>query len=420
MSRNDTLLYTRYYADNYEEVHVGDTIYRYYYVYTPDGLSMIAERIGNTMNLKLYSVETDYLGSIVSLYNYKGQTEFRAEYDAWGRQNVVTDNLTHFQRGYCAHEHWHEFDLIDMNGRMYDPIIARFLSPDPFVQAPEDLQNYNRYSYCLNNPLKYTDPSGESVLLAAIIGAVIFGSGNLAVQAYIGEIDNFKDGLKAFGSGAIAGFALGSGIAAGLSVPILGATIKTAGCIYAGTTALSTTYGIIEGAFNGEWSHLKNTGKILAGNFYLNSKKNLVEQIWQGISRFSRELPQTVIGYGLSQIRNTFDAVDRVDYFDGVTYSTDINEHAISGWGVSLGNFINIKKRGTSFDVLTDPHLMHEYGHTFDSSRWGLSYLLTIGFPSAIGANYTEYRANRFAEKYFGINYDIDWSNYIQTYPLSK
>ncbi|MBO4778238.1 MAG: hypothetical protein J5588_07060 [Bacteroidales bacterium] len=148
LSRNDTLLYTRYYADNYEEVHAGDTVYRYYYVYTPDGLSMVAERIGNTMNLKLYSVETDYLGSIVAMYNYKGQTEFRAEYDAWGRQHVVTDNLAHFQRGYCGHEHWHEFDLIDMNGRMYDPVIARFLSPDPFVQAPEDLQNYNRYSYC--------------------------------------------------------------------------------------------------------------------------------------------------------------------------------------------------------------------------------------------------------------------------------
>ena len=99
-------------------------------------------------------VQGEYLFAITCTFD-QGQTEFRAEYDAWGRQNVVTDNLAHFQRGYCGHEHWHEFDLIDMNGRMYDPVIARFLSPDPFVQAPEDLQNYNRYSYCLNNPLKY-------------------------------------------------------------------------------------------------------------------------------------------------------------------------------------------------------------------------------------------------------------------------
>jgi hypothetical protein len=49
-----------------------------------------------------------------------------------------------------------------MNGRVYDPYIGRFLSPDPLVQQPGNLQNYNRYSYVLNNPLKYTDPSGYS------------------------------------------------------------------------------------------------------------------------------------------------------------------------------------------------------------------------------------------------------------------
>ena len=43
---------------------------------------------------------------------------------------------------------------------MYDPVVARFLSVDPFVQFPENAQSYNRYSYALNNPLKYTDPSG--------------------------------------------------------------------------------------------------------------------------------------------------------------------------------------------------------------------------------------------------------------------
>lgn len=48
-----------------------------------------------------------------------------------------------------------------MNARLYDPAIGRFLSPDPYVQAPGNSQNFNRYSYCLNNPLKYNDPSGE-------------------------------------------------------------------------------------------------------------------------------------------------------------------------------------------------------------------------------------------------------------------
>jgi hypothetical protein len=47
-----------------------------------------------------------------------------------------------------------------MNGRVYDPEVGRFLSADPFIQAPYNSQSYNRYSYVLNNPLKYVDPSG--------------------------------------------------------------------------------------------------------------------------------------------------------------------------------------------------------------------------------------------------------------------
>lgn len=47
-----------------------------------------------------------------------------------------------------------------MNGRIYDPKLGRMLSPDPITQAPENGQNYNRYTYAYNNPLKFTDPSG--------------------------------------------------------------------------------------------------------------------------------------------------------------------------------------------------------------------------------------------------------------------
>jgi RHS repeat-associated protein len=53
-----------------------------------------------------------------------------------------------------------EFGLINMNGRVYDPSVGRFLSPDNEVQAPDNSQSYNRYAYCMNNPLKYTDPTG--------------------------------------------------------------------------------------------------------------------------------------------------------------------------------------------------------------------------------------------------------------------
>ncbi len=65
-----------------------------------------------------------------------------------------------------------------MNGRFYDPRLHRFLQPDNNLQEPYNTQNYNRYGYVLNNPLKYTDPTGEFtwsdlVAAAAIVAGVI-------------------------------------------------------------------------------------------------------------------------------------------------------------------------------------------------------------------------------------------------------
>jgi RHS repeat-associated protein len=87
-------------------------------------------------------------------------------FDPWG--NYVVRDFTPFFpnvpitfRGFTGHEHYPELKIINMNGRLYDPVIARFFSPDNFVQDAEFTQSFNRYSYCLNNPLKYTDPEGE-------------------------------------------------------------------------------------------------------------------------------------------------------------------------------------------------------------------------------------------------------------------
>lgn len=63
-------------------------------------------------------------------------------------------------RQFTGQEQIPDVGLVNMNGRVYDPVLGRFLSPDPHVQFVADLQSYNRYTYVGNNPLRYTDPTG--------------------------------------------------------------------------------------------------------------------------------------------------------------------------------------------------------------------------------------------------------------------
>jgi len=110
----------------------------------------------------------DHLGSLTLVTDASGAVIERLAYDAWGKRRFPngsddtgnTLNPASTDRGFTAHEHLDELTLIHMNGRIYDPVLARFMTPDPFVQNVGDLQAHNRYSYVLNNPLAYTDPSG--------------------------------------------------------------------------------------------------------------------------------------------------------------------------------------------------------------------------------------------------------------------
>ncbi len=117
----------------------------------------------------MYYFHTDYLGNYETITNESDNIVDKLSFDPWGRRNPLTwtyNNVpqTHlFDRGFTGHEQLDAFKLIDMKGRAYDPFVARFLSVDPTIQFPQNSQSYNRYSYALNNPLKFTDPSGFSL-----------------------------------------------------------------------------------------------------------------------------------------------------------------------------------------------------------------------------------------------------------------
>ena len=226
MKTSRTNLPDRYYVGNlYMEHHTASST-TYSLFLGGDAYSAPAVYIVGKNGGTLYYIGRDYLGSIVALYKENGDKAFEYSYDPWGN---LRDPATHrvysqgenqttiLNRGFCGHEYLWWCGLINMNARLYDPSIGRFISPDPYVQAPDFSQNYNRYSYCLNNPLKYTDPSGElfvldDVLYIAIGAAIIGGVTNLIYKANNGQINSFWDGAKAFGIGFVAG---GAGAAAG-------------------------------------------------------------------------------------------------------------------------------------------------------------------------------------------------------------
>jgi RHS repeat-associated protein len=138
----------------------------------------------------------DHLGSVVTVTNGNMVILQRMKYDVWGTRNqyardASVDKDPYLEeRGFTGHEHLDEVGLIHMNGRIYDPTIARFLQADPIIQDGYDGQNYNRYSYVVNNPLSLTDPSGFSwwskwraPILALIAGALTAGAASWMMTA---------------------------------------------------------------------------------------------------------------------------------------------------------------------------------------------------------------------------------------------
>ena len=132
----------------------------------------------NLSSLALSRIEywhKDHLGSLAATTNQQGGVTARYAYDPFGKRRFTNGQYDAFgtividwsqgspagtDRGFTEHEHLDDVGIVHMNGRLFDPNLGRFLQADPKVTFPENLQNYNRYQYCLNNPLTCTDPTG--------------------------------------------------------------------------------------------------------------------------------------------------------------------------------------------------------------------------------------------------------------------
>jgi RHS repeat-associated protein len=357
--------------------------------------------LGNgTVSLSIYYLHTDHLGSLYAITGDDGRIvtqngeEAVYSFDAWGRRrnpvNWTYEGLpTGFiiDRGFTFHEHLDEFSLINMNGRVYDPVIGRFLSPDNYVQGGFT-QSFNRYSYCRNNPLIYKDPDGEK-----------WEWWNWAAIAY------------------------------GLGI-IPPGTIETMATTFIGEASLSGTIGLFDGGFNEANRRATNSWQISMGLFQVDEDQgNSFNQFLQVVSRHTWQQPMTLIGYEYANFCNNTGRIE-IDYFHGATVVTDPGMKS----AVSLGGYITINPKYGDIDY-SNSTLLHEYGHFLQTRQWGGCSYIPGAILSGLSASELDWRstkshdeiwveqdANARAMAYLGDRltpfqrYNFDWHHPNQKY----
>ncbi|WP_338367276.1 FG-GAP-like repeat-containing protein [uncultured Pseudoalteromonas sp.] len=236
--RSNGTTHTLYVKGLYERIKGSNGITEHkYYV----GNVVVTDRSNG--NNDTFYLHKDHLGSTTSITNASGAVVQHINYDAWGKQNrfstssslqtLLSQQSPAESKGYTGHKELSDLGIIHMNGRIYDPTLGRFLQADPHIQAPMNSQNYNRYSYVLNNPLSYTDPSGY-----------FFKALGKFVKKYWRQIAAIA--VTYFTAGAASGWAAS----------------WAAGAFGAGTTAAAVAGGALTGAIAGAAGGFVATGSL--------------------------------------------------------------------------------------------------------------------------------------------------------------
>ena len=336
VSNGATSVLSRYYIGNQYELDVTPTGTTERLYLGGDAYSAPAVYIKEGSGTwTFYNIGRDYLGNITHITTADGTLIEENSFDPWGRlrnpetkeiYSLGTEPELMLGRGYTGHEHLTWFGLINMNARLYDPVLGRFLSPDPFVQMPDFTQNFNRYSYCLNNPLVYVDENGE------VIGTAL---------TFI--YDFFR-------------------------------TLSTGGLNVGNKQVMDNAWREFDPSAS--WSKTNRAWQIAKGGWRTDENKSWYEQVCSVISRWSFELPQTVFGKILSHSSNMFYDVE-VSYYHEATI-VNRKDMSVDEWGMTLGSYINTLNA-------SDDLIRHEYGHVIQSQKIGPLYIPLIGIPSFIG-----------------------------------
>lgn len=278
----------RYYVSNGEGVFA--TIESNIHFLDPVDEGLPSDSGGIEKKNKVWYLHRDQLGSIVRITDEEGLLTGKLWFDAWGAKTVEVINdspkvplggklLNSWSRGFTGHEHLDQYALIHMNGRVYDPKLGMFTSPDPVALNYLNTQALGRYQYAFNNPLRYIDPTGywswDGALKGAVVGFVMGGPGGAATGFVIGGNDDSRRFVEEnwrpivivaaaiYTGGAAASAAGAAGYTAGEAAILAGmAAGATSGALSSslyGGDFHETLQSAAFGAFMGGWS---------AGAFY--------------------------------------------------------------------------------------------------------------------------------------------------------
>jgi len=228
----------------------------------------------------------NHLGSASVITDQNGERKQQVEYYPFGSYRAVDlqygtydyDPLfPNVNYTFTDQEDDDELGLYSYGARLYDPVIGKFVSPDTVVQAPDDPQTLNRYSYVRNNPITYTDPSGNlfiiddiiaglillgelilsSQLATAIVGGAILGAGMSAItggNVALGALTGAISGAIFFGAGELMrGIQSALGATKGLAKVAVSAGVDAvagavSGAINSAITGSNVGMGMLTGA----------------------------------------------------------------------------------------------------------------------------------------------------------------------------
>ena len=190
----------------------------------------------------------DHLGSIAVVTDSAGAVSERDAYDAWGRRRNAVDGSdlsscsvsSVTTRGFINQEQMDAVCLVNLNARIYDPTLGRFLSADPEVGDLFTPQELNRYTYSLNNPLSLSDPSGLCFLGCAFKNPVAEAVIGIAIAALVPYA--FAEEWAAMGTS----LGIGTSATEGVAITAGGAL---SGAATAGMSGGNILRGMLSGAF---------------------------------------------------------------------------------------------------------------------------------------------------------------------------